>query len=242
MGLDAYTLASGLLQAEGLKEYIANYRRRWPSTSSAIYWMFNDSWPTVHGWGTFDYYLNRKLSFHPVRRAFADWSVVLADEGRQVGVYVINDSGQPLSCILESGDFEVAGTARQLKGLALEIPPYTSQRAQVLPRDLERIPYAVLRDPQGRILAQDRLLLRPFKDWRVTRDPEISVEVVDRHEGRCARYSSATWVWGVVLDPTGEIALQDDVFDLLPGIPYEVPIRDGESPLPVSITGNSLLG
>ncbi|RPJ40205.1 MAG: hypothetical protein EHM21_15065, partial [Chloroflexi bacterium] len=78
MDLENYALASGLLQAEGLMEYIYNYRRRWPSTGSAIYWMFNDSWPTVHGWGTFDYFLKRKLSFHPVRRAFADVVVALA--------------------------------------------------------------------------------------------------------------------------------------------------------------------
>jgi beta-mannosidase len=239
--LETYTLASGLLQAEGLKEYIANYRRRWPSTSSAIYWMFNDSWPTVNGWGTFDYYLNRKLSFHPVRRAFAPVSVFVADEGDKVGIYIVNDSGLPLTLLLEAGSFLPGGAAQQEPPLAVSVAPYSSRQAQILPRDPQRIHYAVLRDMQGQGLAQDRLLLRPFKDWTMVTSPEIRVELVEGEDGRCARYTSASWVWGVVLDRTGEVDVQDDVFDLFPDIPYDVPLAAGESPRAVEFTGNRLL-
>jgi len=240
MDLNAYTLASGLLQAEGLKEYILNYRRRWPSTSSAIYWMFNDSWPTVHGWGTFDYYLNRKLSFHPVRRAFADHIVVLADEGQCLGVYVVNDTAEPMTAVLQTGDFDPGGPAHQNPPAAIEVPPFTSRRVQELPRDPQRIAFAVMSDLEGRVLAQDRILLRPFHEWGVS-TPRIDVSEVAGEGERCARYISHAWVWGVVLDPSGRIDLADDVFDLLPGVPYEVPLKDGEAPRPVAATGNDLL-
>jgi beta-mannosidase len=135
MDLETYTIASGLIQAEGLKEYINNYRRRWPSSSSAIFWMFNDSWPTVHGWGTFDYYLNRKLSFHPVRRAFAGVSTILADLGDSVGVYVSNDTGQPIRVLLECGDFDPAGVLDQGASMELDVPAFTCLKAHSLQRN-----------------------------------------------------------------------------------------------------------
>jgi beta-mannosidase len=229
-----------LLQAEGLKEYILNYRRRWPSTTSAIFWMFNDSWPTVHGWPTFDYYLNRKPAFHPVRRANSDVIVVLADEGDQVGVYVVNDTRQPVNVTLHSGDFTPDGPIRENPVQTCQVAAFTSQRVQSLPHDPQRIAYALLRDEGGKMLAQDRLLLRPWKEWKLER-PEIQVELVEQDGQRFARYLSAAWVWGVVLDPSGEANVGDDVFDLLPGIPYDVALPPGESPRPVSITGNHLL-
>ena len=50
MRLEEYAVASGLLQAEALAEYIANYRRRMFSSASAVFWMYADSWPVTHGW------------------------------------------------------------------------------------------------------------------------------------------------------------------------------------------------
>jgi beta-mannosidase len=241
LDLEHFTLASGLLQAEGLKEYIANFRRRWPSTSSAIYWMFNDSWPTVNGWGTFDYYLKRKLSFHPVRRAFAPIGVFLADEGERIGVYIVNDSDQPLVFQLVTGSFVPNGPTKSEALREVSVEAYSSSLAQYLPRDPQRIAYAVLHDAQGLVLAQDRLLLRQFKEWDVVAHPQISVEIVQAANRRWARYSCADWAWGVVLDPSGEAEVQDDVFDLLPGIAYDVPLADGESPRAVEFCGNALI-
>ena len=240
LDVEMYTLASGLLQAEGLKEYILNYRRRWPSSSSAIYWMFNDSWPTVHGWPTFDYYLNRKPAFFPVRRAFADQIVVLADEGEQIGVYVVNDTRSPLQARVNSGDFSPESPTRANPLIECVVPAFTSLRVLSLSRDPLRITYAVLEDGAGHKLAQDRLLLRPFGEWQVP-SAHITVDTVEREGQRLARYQSDFWVWNVVLDLSGEAALQDDVFDLLPGIPYEVPLAPDQQPLPVAATGNQLL-
>lgn len=240
MDEETYSRASGLLQAEGLKEYILNYRRRWPSTGSAIYWMFNDSWPTIHGWPTFDYYLHRKLSFFPVRRAFANDVVILADEGEVVGVYVVNDTRSPVNYTVQAGDFTPDGPVRTLLNKAVEVSAFTSLRVGELPRDPQKIYFALLEDEQGQRIAQDRMLLRPWRDWVISK-PEISIETIERGGQKLARYSSECWVWGVVLDPSGEEDTQDDVFDLLPGIPYEIPLKEGQSPRPVAFTGSDLL-
>jgi len=44
-----------------------------------------------------------------------------------------------------------------------------------------------------------------------------------------------------MLDPQGELNAQDDAFDLLPGLPYEVALAEGQAALPVKTTGNDLL-
>ncbi len=239
MSAGEYALASGLLQAEGLKEYIQNYRRRMPSTSSAIYWMFNDSWPTVHGWGTLDYYLNRKLSFFPVKRAFADVIVVLADEGERMGVYVVNDTAQAVRMHLRAGSFVPSGDRQEAVSQTVKVAARSSLRVAELARDEARIAYAVLQDGRGRMMAQDRMLLKPWSAWRM-QPAQIKIEVVRIGGQRFARYSSDAWVWGVILDPSGEQDVQDDVFDLLPGIPYEVALGKKEKPRAVAMTGNGM--
>lgn len=240
LDVETYSRASGMIQSEGLKEYILNYRRRWPSTSSAIYWMFNDSWPTVHGWPTFDYYLNRKLSFYPVKRSFADVVVVLADEDNEIGVYVVNDTRQEINVIVQTGDFTPGTLANHNPPQNVTVPPFTSLRTQSMARDPQRIYYAVVLDQAGRLIHQDRLLLRRWAEWEF-HFPKIQVDVINRDGKRYARYQSELWVWNVILDPDCQGKVQDDVFDLLPGIPYDVPLAENEVPRTVAFTGNDLL-
>jgi len=102
MGFDDYVFASALLQSEGLMEYINNFHRRMYSTSSAIFWMYNDSWPVTHGWTIVDYYLRKKLAYHPVRRAFEPVCVVVLLPGIP---YTINiDNGEKVEVKMTGND------------------------------------------------------------------------------------------------------------------------------------------
>ncbi len=109
MSFDDYAVSSAMLQAEALIEYISNYHRRKFSSSSAIFWMYNDSWPVTHGWTIVDYYTRKKLAFHPVRRALAPISVVLAEEGNKINVYGVNDNQSAWDGKLQYGIFETKG-------------------------------------------------------------------------------------------------------------------------------------
>ena len=80
MDWEEYAFVSALLHAEGVCEYIHNYRRRMFSSASAIFWMYNDSWPTTHTWAIVDTYLRKRLAYHPVRRAFQPITVVVVAE------------------------------------------------------------------------------------------------------------------------------------------------------------------
>lgn len=57
-----------------------NYRRRMFSTASAIFWMYNDSWPVTHGWTIVDCYRRKKLAYYPVKRAFAPVAAAVVSE------------------------------------------------------------------------------------------------------------------------------------------------------------------
>jgi beta-mannosidase len=238
--LEDYTIASGLLQAEALKEYIRNYRRRFPSTTSAIYWDYVDSWPSIHGWGTLDYYLRRKPSFHAVRRSFAPLMVVLADEKELIGVYIVNETSQPQRLNVEAGTFREASPRQVALGCDCQVEPFNSQRVGRLLRNSDDIYYASVYDLQGNLLTWDRMLLKPFYTWKFV-PPQVHISVKETGNGRFAVYQSDCWVWGVLLDPQGELNAQDDAFDLLPGLPYEVALAEGQAALPVKTTGNDLL-
>ena len=232
MDLDDYLFYSALMQAEGLKEYIDNFRRRMFSSSAAVFWMYNDSWPTTHGWTIVDYHLRRKLSFHPTRRAFAPVTVVPAELPGAVGVFGVNDTPAPWSGGLRYGLANLAGGLPLDERAAVELPANAAVELARIPMAQWRqagtrsaVAFALLLEGEQPI-AQNRLFVEKFKDleWSA---PEVSV----RREGDLAVFSSPTFAWGVCLDLDGEATLPDNAFDLLPGIDYRLPCP-ADRPLP----------
>ena len=224
MSLEAYAFISGLLQAEGLYEYIANYRRRMFSSASAIFWMYNDSWPVTHGWTIVDYYLRKKLAYHPVRRAFQPVTVVLAEEEGQVTVFGVNDTPQEWSGTLRHGLFTLEGERPLDVKQAATLPANASTPLAQFPRERWEslgLPhsgaFAVLQQDEE-MIAQHRLFLTRFKELAFA-DPHITLALADG----VLTLSSTTFAWGVCLDVDGELPLADNCFDLLPGIPYRMP-------------------
>lgn len=226
MDWEEYAFASALLQAEGISEYITNYRRRMFSSASAVFWMYNDSWPATHSWTIVDYYRRKKLAFHPVRRAFAPITVVVAeDTDGKVRAYGINDTPIEWSGALQFGIFAVnqaAGEYEEPKPVTL--PANASVElavcdAEAAGQNSSHGVFAVLRDLEGRTVAQRRLFLARFGD--LTLEPEPSIEL--RHENGLLTLTSAVFAWGVCLDVDGERPLSDNGFDLLPGVPYTLP-------------------
>ena len=96
------------------------------------------------------------------------------------------------------------------------------------------MPFAVLHDAAGALLARNRLFDPLFKEmaWAKPR-------AVVRVEGREAVFQSDVFVWGVCLDLDGERPLADNFFDLYPGQPYRLPWR-GVTPPRILRCGNNL--
>lgn len=227
-----YVFLSGLLQCEGLSEYINNYRRRMYSTASAIFWMYNDTWPQSHGWTIVDYYLRRKLAYHPVRRAFAPVTVVPAVEGDKILIFGINDTEKPWRGEVRLGLFKLAGGLPIDQAGLVTLPPNESTLIAHIPLSkLERLGFEnggafALLIENGMTVAQNRLFLARFKDLRWA-DSEIRVE----RRGEKVVFSCDAFAWGVCLDPDCDSPVSDDLFDLLPGIDYEID-WPSDKPLP----------
>jgi beta-mannosidase len=219
MGIEDYVYYGGVVQGEGLAEYIRNFRRRMFDTASAIFWMYNDCWPAVRSWTIVDYYLRRTPSFHPVRRAFQSLTVALAVEGDQVRVYGVNE-GPVWKGELRCGLFGLAGGYPIDTRRAVDLPPNASTVvAEFGAAEWQRLgekthgAFAILTQ-NGREVARDRLFLPFFREmmW-----PRATVAV--RREGGQAIFTSDVFAWRVCLDLDGEKALPDNFFDVFPGIP-----------------------
>lgn len=237
MEMEEYAFVSALLQAEGLTEYILNYRRRMFGSAAAVFWMFNDSWPATHSWTIVDYYRRKRLAYHPVRRAFAPITVVCAREGgdnkeKGDGVFftVVNETAEPWAGKIAYGAFDLQGerivndTAPHRVG-PNEAKAYGAGKRWdfIEHRGLHRTgAFAVLYDREGKIIAQHRQLYARFHELDLVRDPKVDL----RLENGVLTLQSDVFVWGVCLDLDGERPLADNCFDLLPGIPYTLPWPD----------------
>ena len=232
MSLEDYAVISGLLQAEGLEEYIYNYRRRMYSTSSAIFWMFNDSWPVTNGWTIIDYYLRKKLSFHPVRRAFAEKAVVAVDQGDEVVIYGVNDGNEAWQGKLHYGIFNLKGGLPKDETLAVTLNANAStelvrfSKAEWEKTGLDKSGvFAVLNDANGCEVAYHRLFVERFGNLDMAAEPRIRMSCGDGKLTLCAD----DFVWKFCPDVNGEVKIADNAFDLFPGIPKVIP-WEGEVP------------
>jgi len=224
MPLEDYAVASALLQAEALGEYIVNYRRRMFSSAAAVFWMYNDSWPVTHGWTIVDYYLRRKLAYHPVRRAFAPVTVVVAEDTKGVGVFGINDTPSTWTGEVRYGLFSLAGLPVQDERRRVTLPPNAATRVATIDATAweqhgytTSAAFAVLLR-EGAPVAQHRLLRARFGDLAF-----VDAPIVMSRQEEYVVLTAPAFVWGVCLDVEGDADVPDNAFDLLPGIPYRLP-------------------
>jgi len=218
-----YVYWGGLVHGEGLRTYIDNFRRRMFDSAAAVFWMFNDCWPCTRSWTTVDYRLRRTPAFHPVRRAFAPFAVVVTEDGTTVTVHGVNDGRDPIQAELRCGILALAGgwvhEQRTSATLAANASTVLGQFPKALWTDPTRqLAVAELRNATGELLGRHRLILPLFRELV---QPPAALEVTVA-AGR-ARFTSPVFVLGVCLDLDGEAALADNFFDVWPGITYELP-------------------
>ncbi len=220
LSLADYAYSGGVLQGEGLFEYIRNFRRRMFSSASAVFWMYNDCWPMIRSWTIVDYYQRRTPSFHPVKRAFAPLAVFLAHEEGVIRVFGVNE-GVEWKGRLRYGLFALKGGYPLDRSHEVRLPANASTLLSEFPESalLKRGEsthgaFARLETEDGIEVGQDRLFLPYFKDMQW---PKARI-TVRRKQGK-AIFSCSTFAWRVCLDLDGEKAFPDNFFDLLPGVP-----------------------
>lgn len=229
LSLEQYTYVGGLIQGEALREYIDNFRRRMFNSSSAVFWMFNDVWPAVRSWTIVDWNLRRTPSFHPVRRACAPVSVVLAEtkEGGDIVVYGISELDMPLDVTLRFGVFTTAGEYLHDQTRPVVLSPNASVPIATIPSSVltdptRQIAFACL-EKDGKPLARNKLILPLWKDLAL-REPRIETKASPGG----TTLLSPHFVLGVCLDLDGNASPTDNFFDLYPHQPFTVDTPDAK--------------
>lgn len=214
-----YVYYGGFLQGEGLSEYILNFRRRMnDTTSSAIFWMYNDCWPATRSWTTIDYLRNRTPAFWGVKRSFAPITVDIVKLDNGYDIYGINDHLAQKKGKLTFGYAFADGSGIKLNEYLVILPPNNSAviaHIDNLPNGA--IPFAEL-EVNGAPIARRRFVEQAYNTLGL-KPTEIRVEISDDY----AVYTADSFVFGVCLDLDGDDGnLSDNFFDLFPGRPYRV--------------------
>ena len=245
LSIEEYVYWTGLLHGEGLREYVDNFRRRSTTTAAAVFWMFNDCWPTVRSWTIVDSRARRTPSFHPVRRAFEPVRVGIVDrDGGGATVWVHNDTKSDVTHELESGTTTMDGTVSTTRSTVtvparavLEVASIDAPGGDPLASAY----LAVLRDgptPDAAIVSRNRLLAGRFSELPFV-DVDVATGIRVRLEAGHAVFESDVFVLGVALDLDGGDDLADDFFDLYPGMPHRIPWAAPEPPT-ILFTGNAV--
>jgi beta-mannosidase len=95
-------LASQWLQAEGLRYYVEETRRRWPHSAGIYLWQFNEPWPTVTCTSAVQYSGRPKLAYQGVRKGYQpvtltaryDSPLISKDAPLRVSLWAASDTGE----------------------------------------------------------------------------------------------------------------------------------------------------
>ncbi len=230
--IEEYIYLGGLIQGEGLGEYITNFRRRKFNSAAAIFWMYNDCWPVTRSWTIVDCFGNRNPSFHPVRRACqpVTVAVVYEDGSDTVLVYGINDTDEDISANLRYGIAAFDGSERYEENISVTIKAGVSEVIARFPYERWEalgiccsFSFACLYNDDN-LIARHRLILPMFTELKLQK-PNITVQ----RENDKLIYRSDVFAMDVCIDLHGDKAICDNFFDLYPGEEYVLSVGEGVS-------------
>ncbi len=209
ISLGDYGILSGAVQSDALYNYISNFRGRMFDSSSAIFWMYNDSWTACRSWTIVDYYLNKRQAYYPVKRAFEPVAVFPVLQEGMMRIVAVNDTGKDFFGHLSYGKFNLSGTEDE-KTITFMVPARGKNVLDEWYSDNMAV-YTVLKETGS----QNSLTFRRQCELGLGK-PSVGITA----DGNKITFVSDTYVWKVYLP--AECEPGDNMFDLLPGIPYTV--------------------
>jgi beta-mannosidase len=227
--LERWYALAGRLHGEALAAYCDAFRARMFASAAAVFWMYNDCWPTTRSWTIVDHRLRRTPAFHHVRRALAPIGLVVAEANGEIIVTGINDSAEAVSAELRFGVMALAGGWPVERTAVVTLAPNAATRlgsfAATEWKDPRASLAAAVLTRGGEVIARNRLMRARLHEhaWP-TAHPTVTV-----HDG-VATFTSDTFAWAVCIDHDGERPVADNHFDLWPGLPHRIPWPFAEPP------------
>jgi beta-mannosidase len=240
LSLPQYILYGQMVQAimHGAAMDAFRFRKldRTADCEGALVWSYNDCWGEM-GWSVVDHYLRPKPAYYAMKRSCAPVKVIVRARDQQLVTRLVNDTLQSHQALVRCGWFRLDGSARELKEQDVTVPAdgMIEVASTPIPAAAERNPSqwlyaAVLR---GKDIEDDQSiwLLAPQRELALAK-PALSTEV--RADG-ILEVVSPVYCHAVHLDDGGRQTLEDNYFDLLPGISRQIRVTkrlpSGEYPL-----------
>ena len=125
----------GMAHGEYLRDRIERERRGVPDGEADgnrrcwgnMIWRLNDSWPIIY-WSAIDYYLEPKIPYYFVRRAYDPVLISFERTQDRIAVWVVNDSPEPVSGNLQVKSLQFNGDLRGQLETHVTIGPGQAKR------------------------------------------------------------------------------------------------------------------
>jgi beta-mannosidase len=214
--LDEYLLYSGLFQGMMLG-YALDSMRIAENNHGALIWSYNDAWGEI-GWSIIDYYLNRKISWYFVKRAFSPVRIVLREGDKGLEINILNDMPEKSHINIEYGYISFAGSKKNTNKADIMIQPFSKMKIKT---EIETDPYDF---SEGVFYAKaegsDNILPACLRSNEMCRQnlgsPDLRLSEIDLIQG-FFEISTDIYAHGVHFGLDDDIKLSDEYFDLLPG-------------------------
>ncbi|MHC4693754.1 MAG: beta-mannosidase [Planctomycetota bacterium] len=125
----------GMAHGEYLRDRVERQRRGVPDGKpdgnrrcwGNMIWRLNDSWPIIY-WSAIDYYLEPKIPFYFLRRAYDPILISFEQTRDEIAVWVVNDSPEPVSGKLKVHRLRFDGKSRGQLETQIEVEPGRAKR------------------------------------------------------------------------------------------------------------------
>ena len=183
-------------------------RRCWGNTI----WRLNDAWPIAY-WSAIDYYLEPKIAYYFLRRAYAPVLVSFERAADRIAVWIVNDSPDPVSGCLILRHMKFDGTVRNAMSADVELRPAESKRVL----DATDFGPIRLRDEYLHANFGDQDVSHLLTGERYLHLPQASLSV--RCTGGKVEITADKFARQVTLEIPGVTGavFEDNCFDMVPG-------------------------
>ncbi|GGA42590.1 beta-mannosidase [Paenibacillus physcomitrellae] len=231
-----FTYLSQLIQAEAVQMATEGWRRSTGRCNGALYWQYNDCWPTA-SWSGIDYEKQYKALQYKARHFNAMLCVSAHMRKDKAEIYVINDYAESFTGTLQwkiadfSGQVIASSTATAQAGPAAAVKLLDLDFAEIVgPRSRSDLLLSLtLTDQEGQTRFEQIRLLVPDKKARLQK-PQIRQTLTVKGETAELTLQTDTFARSVRVEIEGQDApLSDNFFDLETGrsITLTFPVKPG---------------
>lgn len=214
LNLDDYIFYGGLVHSLMYNYSLEAFRFK-DFCFGGLIWMYNDAWGEV-GWTIVDYYLNKKIPYYGVKRAFAPKKFIIRfdEKNKEVVVMGCNDTSMPLDVKAQIGYVSFDGKIKKLSPVDFHIDARSRSyvyRAALPDEDYKAGTIMLYVDSED--IDNAWLRLSEIKNLSIdmtARERVVITKIDDSH----LKVSSDVFAHGVYLKSKEP---SDNYFDLLPG-------------------------